>query len=826
MERSSRLSLFALLFTALAITGCASKPKAPSMAPDPESSSIQAEATGLAPAGDMRFRTLDFAIYFGSGDAVASWIVTIADTKQKAAIRTIKGDGANLPDKLTWDGKGDSGSLAAEGSYVANLAVEYGEKFKLGLASSKQFILDITAPGASFTPNPAQFAYFPAGAPAPVTITVSAKPGLAKIAKWSMEVFNPTGDQIKSFDGNWPSSRVAWDGKMESGGYVEKATSYPAVLTVSDEYGNKGTFKGSFAVADVPAAQASQIFPRRGGFSPTSASVKNTLDLVLAIGSKASAQNWRVDILSVDKGSAKAVRSFAGAAADLPEYVRWDGKDDSGNPLAQGSYYASLAVDYGKSFKPSVTASKNFSLVTTSPSGSITVDPPMASLETLGPKKPVNFTIQAKSAFAQIATWIMAVYDESNVSVMVFNGNWPNAKVPWDGKTVEGGTLIPGATYAVVARVQDEYGNVGDLKGSLAIEGLNAAIEPTSIVARSAGFAPTGDGSRPTMEFNLAIGDPSAAKKWKVEMIKDNMVERSFSGTGAKLPASISWDGKIDGGNYAPEGSYTAMLSVDYGVKFAPVSVETQAFVLDLTPPTGAISLSADLFSPDADGENDTVTIASTGSSSVARISSWALTVYDPGNNSFIDWKGSWPAAPQVWDGKGKSGDLVESASDYTLSLRLRDEFGNVGIVTKTVPTDILVMKVGDGYRIRISSIVFKAFTADYKTVLPDRAARNIATLDLLAAKLARFPDYKIRLEGHAVMINWDNKVQGAAEQRAVLIPLSAARAEAIKTALVEKGIAAERMVTEGVGAIDPVVPDSDYPNRWKNRRVEFYILK
>ena len=44
--------------------------------------------------------------------------------------------------------------------------------------------------------------------------------------------------------------------------------------------------------------------------------------------------------------------------------------------------------------------------------------------------------------------------------------------------------------------------------------------------------------------------------------------------------------------------------------------------------------------------------------------------------------------------------------------------------------------------------------------------------------------------------------------------------------ALVTRGIESSRMVTTGVGASDQVVPDSDFPNRWKNRRVEFFLQK
>jgi len=808
--------------------GCATKPKVPAGAPNPESSSIQAEAAGLSPTGYERNRTIEFALLFGSRDSVSTWSIDIQDAKQKA-LKTIKGDASSLPETYSWDGKADSGQLAPEGGYVAALSIDYAGKFQPGSASSKSFILDITPPSASFSPNPAQFAYVPEGAPKPISVTVSVKQALAKAASWSIDIFDAGGNQMKVLSGSLPATQAGWDGKLDSGGYVEAATSYPAVLTVVDEFGNEGTFKGAFAVADVPSAAASSITTRRVGFSPTSTSVKNSLDLLLSVGTKANLQGWEVDVMGVEKGSAKTLRSFRGTAGDLPDYVRWDGKDDSGTLVPEGSYYATLGLDYGKALKPVLAKSRNFSVVTTPPSGSITVDPPTVSLPELGPRKPVEFTVQAKSAFAQVASWIMAVYDPSGVSVMVFNGNWPNNKVAWDGKTVEGGTLIPGSTYTVKAKVQDEYGNSGELVGSLGVAGLSSATEPSSIEASSTGLAPTGDGSAAEIDFKLSAGDRGNLAAWKVDVVSGaGLVEKSYKGSGKDFPQKLAWNGKLDGGSYAPEGRYTAMLSLDYGVAFAPVTVETKSFVLDLTPPSGSIALSSELFSPDGDGVSDTETIALTGASSIARIVGWSLTAYDPGNNPFMSWKGTWPAASVSWDGKGSNGDLVESASDYRLELKLRDEYGNVGTVKKNLATDILVLKSADGYRIRVSSIVFKPYTADYKDVPAERAARNLATLDLLAAKLKlpAFVEYKVKLEGHAVMINWDNKAKGEAEQKAVLIPLSKSRADAIEQALADRGVASERLVTTGVGANDPVVPDSDFADRWKNRRVEFYLLK
>jgi hypothetical protein len=303
LKALSFVSMAALLLLA----GCATKPKP---ATEASPSSIQAEATGLAPAGDQRFRSINFAVLFGDSESVASWSLAIVDQRQKTAARTIAGSGGELPDALSWDGKTDAGALAPEGSYAAVLSVDYGNKYGPGKAVSKPFLLDIQPPSGSFSPNPAQFAYAPDGMPKPISVTIAAKPGLAKLASWRLDLFDASGGQVKLLSGAWPANQASWDGKTDSGGYVETAKIYPAVLTLSDEYGNAGTFKGAFSVADVPGAGASAIETRRAGFSPTSTSVKNSLDLLLAVGSKGAAKAWEVQVLGVERGSVKKIRSF------------------------------------------------------------------------------------------------------------------------------------------------------------------------------------------------------------------------------------------------------------------------------------------------------------------------------------------------------------------------------------------------------------------------------------------------------------------------------------------------------------------------------------
>jgi outer membrane protein OmpA-like peptidoglycan-associated protein len=47
-----------------------------------------------------------------------------------------------------------------------------------------------------------------------------------------------------------------------------------------------------------------------------------------------------------------------------------------------------------------------------------------------------------------------------------------------------------------------------------------------------------------------------------------------------------------------------------------------------------------------------------------------------------------------------------------------------------------------------------------------------------------------------------------------------------VKEALVERGLDQDRMSVVGRGGTDPIVPHTDLDNRWKNRRVEFILVR
>ena len=92
----------------------------------------------------------------------------------------------------------------------------------------------------------------------------------------------------------------------------------------------------------------------------------------------------------------------------------------------------------------------------------------------------------------------------------------------------------------------------------------------------------------------------------------------------------------------------------------------------------------------------------------------------------------------------------------------------------------------------------------------------EIPQLDRIAAVLVEFPELKVRVEGHTDSTGRDE----------TNLVLSQQRAEAVLGALVERGIAAERLTAAGLGKAKPIASNETQAGRSQNRRVEIYVLE
>jgi outer membrane protein OmpA-like peptidoglycan-associated protein len=392
----------------------------------------------------------------------------------------------------------------------------------------------------------------------------------------------------------------------------------------------------------------------------------------------------------------------------------------------------------------------------------------------------------------------------------------------WDGKD-ENGNKIPDGSYSYTIRSTDQAGN--DVSKDLRGLEIDTRVTSVFVTASSDGFSPNRDGFSDSIEFKPYVGLTDGIQSWTLEMVHEQAaVQKTFSGT-AKVPAVITWDGRGNGA-LAREGVYTAVMTVSYFKGNRP-QAESTPFKLDVSAPQIDLSVSPQPFSPDNDGVDDELFITMKVND-LSEIEEWRLEILDPVGSDFLSYTGKgMPSERILWDGMSDTGELVQSAEDYNLRVTIRDKQRNSVTVESLIPVDVLVIREGDKLKIRIASITFPPNSADLAAVTEiEKAARNNKTLQRLFEIFKKYSAYQIRIEGHANITRYWSEAEAQKENEEELIPLSLARAEAVKQALIKLGLDGNRISVVGLGGSNPIVPFDDEENRWKNRRVEFILIK
>jgi outer membrane protein OmpA-like peptidoglycan-associated protein len=111
------------------------------------------------------------------------------------------------------------------------------------------------------------------------------------------------------------------------------------------------------------------------------------------------------------------------------------------------------------------------------------------------------------------------------------------------------------------------------------------------------------------------------------------------------------------------------------------------------------------------------------------------------------------------------------------------------------------------GMVITIGDVLFSSSKAQLKS-------GGMHNVEKLAAFLEQYPKYRVLIEGYT-----DNT--GNAESNQVL---SEQRADAVKSALIDKGVSSERIITRGYGKEFPVARNDNSSRRQLNRRVEVVL--
>ncbi len=743
-----------------------------------------------------------------------------------------------VPEIVLWDGRDDAGAWVPDGAYGLSITVT-DNKGNTGTAADVAIIVDNTAP--SVTLSSAYMQFTPNGDGRLDDIQILQEDStwedrwvgtLAMVRPWEGGSASPAETVREwTWQGNTPT--LVWEGKTESGDAAAPGY-YRYELSATDRAGNSARFELDDILL-LPEAHSVAIDVSRDAFSPNGDGTADTVTLTARPQrsvDQRDLEGWEISI--VDRFGLPlrtiTVASSGVRVVDALPIAVYDGTDDAGHIAPDGIYRALLTTRHTGG-RTNTVASAPFEIDTVPPYAAVNAPFYLFSPDGDGRRDtlPINHIVDEELQWHGEMVLVQpdeAAEENSSFTadsvVASYTWNGTPEDIAWDGMSSRG-EPAPDGIYLYRLAGTDPAGNT--VTNRVTRIRMDRRPTPVGVAPGYRRFSPNGDGRFDTLPIRTDFGLPQGLESWRITVVSEEGSDLGIIASDTTLPSTMEWDGRLDG-RLLPDGIYSFRLDAAW-TKGNISADQSEPFFIDTTPPALTMTSAPKPFSPDADARGDLLNI-SLSARDRAPLEGWVITIFDPGNLQFRRFSGNGtPPATIQWDGRSETGELVQSAASYRITAEVRDVVGNMGHAEDEALSDILVIREGDRLRIVLSSIVFAPYSADYRFgVPPENARENLETLDRLAKTLERFPEYSISLEGHAVSVLWDQPARARREHEEVLIPLSFARAEAIRDALMERGIEGSRMTTRGYGGSRPVVPHGDVENRWKSRRVEFVLSK
>ncbi|MBO8450555.1 MAG: gliding motility-associated C-terminal domain-containing protein [Spirochaetes bacterium] len=720
--------------------------------------------------------------------------------------------GTETPEAVEFDGRSADGVLLPEGIYRARLDAEYVNGHR-PQAFSPDFELDVTAPEATVRASSDIFSPVGDGRLDTVTFTQSVSAENA----WTAGIFPAEGgDAVRTirFGSRVPEAFV-WNGRTDSG-TVAPDGQYAYILRCTDEAGNTGS--SAPVQVSLNTEKADLILQSSAtAFSPNGDGVQDGVRFVPVMKAETPVESWQLEIRN---GTGRIVRTFAGEGT-VPESFVWDGTADGeeGSVCPDGTYTASLSVTLinqqtSRSAAPAVTLDSVY------PELELAADWLLFSPN----EQSIRRDLPVRQHSSAERLWTAEIRNADGEAVRHFSWQGEAPDFAWDAAD-DSGNRVPDGVYSYTVAAEDDAGN--RTEKTIAGITVDSRIPKIYLTAEQPAFSPNGDTVLDTQTFTIGANIRENIASWEISIVAEDgdgeSAARSWSSAqhGA-LPEQLEWDGKDNAGTVL-QGNFRAMISVSYE-KGESAAAITPAFLVNATPPELSVDLSPRFFSPDNDGIDDELYIR-LSARSLSPFARWSFEIREPeGTAGRVFWQtgGSGTITEQIiWDGRSNESELVQAATDYPFTFTVQDDVGMTSVVRGYIPVDVLVIRDGNNLKIAVPSIIFAKNVATFDGLAPDVIAKNEQILRRVAEILNRFKTYNVVIEGHA------NNVTGTErEDREELIPLSQARSDAIRRILEEYGVSSPRLSTVGMGGTRPVAAREDRDNWWKNRRVEFILIK
>ncbi|MBQ1998811.1 MAG: gliding motility-associated C-terminal domain-containing protein, partial [Spirochaetales bacterium] len=765
----------------------------------PKPIEISINRSAFSPNGNSVIKTIDFGLDIPVKDGIESWKIEVLN-KDSSVVREFSGEKLP-PQTVTWDGKDNDGVYLEEGKYTGRLSVSYVNG-NIPTGVTPDFIIDVTPPDGRVTNYIKVFS--PNGDGNKDETVIEQTTTVEE--EWRGYIYDESGNTVKSYI--WKSQapkKLTWDGKDNSNKLLPDGN-YDYQLKAIDLAGN--TFESSLYRIKIDTENV-PLMLTYGLKAFNSHKKSQDFTVIAKADSEKNTSEWKFGVYN-EVGTLIYTSKGSGA---LPKNLLWDGNNNDGKKVPDGSYSAKLDVVF-ENGTPSSAKTGLFIIDTVAPQIKI-----QAVSDVFSPNADSRIdTFEVLQAGSEELSWDEYIYDDAgNVMFHKFYENSkPTPKESWNGKDMNG-NLAKNGFYKYVITGRD----IAENESTASIERFELKNIYTSafLTLSEEMMAPKGKSPYDVIEIIPMVGVKEDISAYKVEILNESKeIVRVFQGEKV-LPEKFTWDGMKTDGTQAVDGLYTAKMTVVYRFGNMP-TVETPVFKVDSTAPEIKLTYEPEYFSPDNDNVDDELNIQ-IDSDDLTGIKEWKIVVIDPqSGKEFTSFSGKGkPASTIKWNGQNENGEIVESAEDYPVKVYAEDLVGNVlEMNASPIMVDILVIKEADGrLKIKISNIEFKPDSSQMVD-----SAKNVKVLNMLAKALKKYGSYKITIEGHA------NKFREKIDENRARA-LSDQRSQAIAAKLKKLGINGGRMTTVGRGVDVPLVPfgpEATKEQLAKNRRVEFYLEK
>ena len=564
--------------------------------------------------------------------------------------------GVDVPSEVRWNGLTDSNEIASDGiyTYYFRAVDDNGNE-----AKSKQYkvVVDNTAPQIVLTQPSESAKIFGAGSKPSLTIKQSG----SSERLWKADISDVNGKVVKSF--TWENASpvtIEWDGKDDNENYVSEGV-YSYQISSTDLAGNvsKNSVVSNIIYDAIP--RTAQLNLLGSPFSPNGDGIKDNLLINIDVPNQSGMTSWKFQIAD-EKG---IVYKTLSGEKDVPSQIDFNGYDDKGNVLLDGTYVCSINIEYNNGQTPS--RSMKFTVDNFAPRVSVTYDTDILSPDNDGKKDTITFS----QTTSKENHWNARIVDGlgNEIKSWSFVGIAPETVV-WNGIDNKG-NLAKEDVYYYEITATDEAGNTTTARTSNGFQ-LDVSKTELALHCEYEAFSPNGDKVQDTVCFVPIVKAKLGVKNYSLTIKNEKgKVVRDWTEE-ADVKNVFEWNGLDNEGVRCPEGIYDVSLKIESNSGNVTTTYPQSVRIDTTYPEIAKFDVDNIIFSPNGDGRKDETRFDMITS----KEDSWKFTISDEKGNVVrqILWQDN--PASFIWDGTNSEGTKVADGK-YTAELSSMDVAGN-----------------------------------------------------------------------------------------------------------------------------------------------------